>query len=188
MKEAVFKMKKIETLSTLKSRFRINALSVALLFMILITGALNEGAFAEDNKAPDFRLDTIDGKQVSLNSFKGKPVLLWFMALSCPSCAAQADIVKQIKAEYGGKIDILVIDMLGDTKADLQNFISNKGSPDWKTAIDTDRVSIKYGITVVDSTVILDGNGNIAYKNLGPASFQSVKDAVSKSLSIPLVQ
>ncbi len=181
-------MAKIGTLATLKSRYPNSALLITLLLVILSMGTLNEGAIAQDNKAPDFNLDTIDGKQVSPNSFKGKPVLLWFMALSCPSCAAQADVVKQIKMEYGDKIDILVIDMLGDTKDDLQNFISNKGSPDWKTTVDTDRVSIKYGITVVDSTVILDKNGNMVYKNLGPASYQSVKDAVSKSLSTSLVQ
>lgn len=182
--EVKSKVAKIGTLFALKSRFMNKVLSITLLLLILITSTLNQGAFSvEDNKAPDFKLDTIDGKQVSLSSFKGKPVLLWFMALSCPSCAAQSDIVKQIKTEYGDKIDILVIDMLADTKADLQNFISSKGSPDWKTSIDTDRVSIKYGITVTDSTVILDGNGNIIYKNLGPASYQSIKDVISISLS-----
>ncbi len=105
------------------------------------------------------------------------------MALSCPSCYAQADIVKQISTEYKDKVDVMVIDILGDTNAALQNFIANFGSSDWKVTVDTDKVSIKYGITVTDSTVILDGNGNIVYKNLGPAGYQSIKDAISKALS-----
>jgi cytochrome oxidase Cu insertion factor (SCO1/SenC/PrrC family) len=35
------------------------------------------------SKAPDFKLKTVGGKQVSLQSFKGKPLVLWFMAAWC---------------------------------------------------------------------------------------------------------
>lgn len=156
-----------------------------IIAMIAIAIGSTEEIYSEksSSKAPDFNLKTIDGKQVSLQSFKGEPVVLWFMSPSCPSCYAQADIVKQVKSEYGNKIDILMIDMLGAPNADLQNFISKFGSPDWKVAADTDSLTIKYGITVPDSTIILDKNGNIIFKNLGPAGYEQLKDTLSKSLA-----
>jgi len=37
-------------------------------------------------KAPDITLTSIDGKQIELESLKGKPVLVTFWATSCPGC------------------------------------------------------------------------------------------------------
>ncbi|MGI0043049.1 MAG: TlpA family protein disulfide reductase [Nitrososphaeraceae archaeon] len=163
-------------------------LIIAIFTVIIITvaGAVSTYKIvnAINDKAPDFSLKTIDGEQISLQSFKGKPAVLWFMSLSCPSCYAQADVFKQIKNEYGTKIDVLVIDMLRDSDADLQDFIAKFGSPDWKVTVDTGQVAIKYGITVTDSTIVVDGDGNIKFKNLGPAGYQQIKDIISNALTI----
>jgi thiol-disulfide isomerase/thioredoxin len=48
---------------------------------------------------------------VSLLSFKGRPVILWFMAAWCPTCVRQSDAITKVKSEFGNKIDLLVIDM-----------------------------------------------------------------------------
>jgi thiol-disulfide isomerase/thioredoxin len=145
------------------------------------------------SKAADFNLKTTGGKQVSLESFKGKPLVLWFMAAWCPSCAGQAGAIKQVSSEYGNKINVLVIDLWAaqnigqssqglnaETGNDIQAFIAKNGSPQWNAALDTDRVTIKYGITQVDSTIVVDGNGNIVFMNLGPSGYQPLKDALTK--------
>jgi len=67
-----------------------------------------------------------------------------------------------------------------ETGNDLQAFIAKNGSPKWNAALDTDRATIKYGITQVDSTVVVDGNGKIAFMNLGPSGYQPLKDALTK--------
>lgn len=130
---------------------------------------------------------------MSLESFKGKPVILWFMAAWCPSCVGQAGAIKQVSSEYGNKINVLVIDLWAaqnigensqglnaETGRDLQAFIAKNGSPEWNAALDTDRVTIKYGITQVDSTVVVDSNEDIVFKNLGPSGYQPLKDALTK--------
>lgn len=143
--------------------------------------------------APDFNLKTVDGKQVSLESFKGKPLVLWFMAAWCPSCVGQASAIKQVSSEYGNKINVLVIDMWApqnvgqsaqglnaETDKDLQTFIMKNGSPQWNAALDAGEVTIKYGVTQVDSTIIVDGNGNIVFTNSGPSGYQPLNDALAK--------
>ena len=47
-------------------------------------------------------------------------------------------------------------------------------------ALDTGGVTLKYGITQVDSTVVVNINGNIVFKNVGPSGYQPLKDALAK--------
>lgn len=123
--------------------------------------------------------------------------MIWFMAAWCPSCVGQANAIKQVKSEFGDKVDIFVIDLWSmhsigrqgadclkaETADDLQAFLSKHGSSQWKAAMDTDRVAIKYGIIEVDSTVVVGGNGNIILKHLGPSGYQPLKEALSKVIA-----
>ena len=49
------------------------------LFAVACAAALGSGC--ESGGAPDFSLKTLDGKEVSLGSLRGKPVLLNFWAV-----------------------------------------------------------------------------------------------------------
>ena len=67
-----------------------------------------------------------------------------------------------------------------ETANDLQAFIAKNGSPQWNAALDTGGVTIKFGITQVDSTVVLDCTGNIVFENIGPPGYQPLGDALAK--------
>lgn len=169
--------------------------SIGIVVIVVIIGSVIVASFSSStNAAPNFRLKTIDGSQVSLSSFKGRPVILWFMAAWCPTCVGQSEAITKVKSEFGNKIDLLVIDMWttqaiggnsadgkqGETTSDLQDFLVKHGGAKWKAALDSDRAVLKYGIIEVDSTVIIDKKGNIAFKNLGSTGYQPLRDAVSK--------
>ena len=164
-----------------------------LVISLAVVGTTKLAYSLNNNSAADFNLKTVDGKQISLESFKGKPLVLWFMAAWCPSCVGQAAAIKQVSSEYGSKLNVLVIDLWApqnigqsaqglnaETANDLQAFIAKNGSPQWNAALDTGGVTIKYGITQVDSTVVVDVNGNIVFKNVGPSGYQPLKDALTK--------
>jgi thiol-disulfide isomerase/thioredoxin len=182
------------TKATSKSKTTItNAAIITVLIISVAAAGSVKISYSQSSNTPDFNLKTIDGKQVSLGSFKGKPLVLWFMATWCPSCVGQAGAIKQISSEYGNKINVLVIDLWSaqnigqsaqglnaESSNDLQAFITKNGSPQWNAALDTDRATIKYGITQVDSTIVVDGNGNIVFTNLGPSGYQPLKDALAK--------
>src|ERR671931_2914067 len=93
-----------------KSKILIIAITIAVI-IILASRIGKEEVYSSNDNAPDFNLKTLDGKQVSLGSFKGKPVILWFMATWCPSCVGQADAIKHVSSEYGNKVNVLVIDL-----------------------------------------------------------------------------
>ena len=186
----------VKTTTTARSKTIIMiALTIAVISIAAIGGAVNV-VYSSNSNTPDFNLKTLDGKQVSLESFKGKPIILWFMATWCPSCVGQADAIKHVSSEYGNKVNVLVIDLwtvqnVGgqgaqgfstETESDLQSFIAKYGSTEWKAALDTDRVSIKYGVTEVDSTIVVDANGNLVMMHLGPSGYQPIKDALAKTI------
>jgi thiol-disulfide isomerase/thioredoxin len=182
------------TTTTFKSKTLVIAIAITVV-VVLVGQTGKEEAYSSSNNAPDFNLKTLDGKQVSLESFKGKPVILWFMATWCPSCVGQADAIKKITSEYGNKINVLVIDLWAaqnmdgqstqdfnaETESDLQSFIAKYGSTEWKGALDTDRAAMKYGVTEVDSTIVVGSNGNIIMMQLGPSGYQPIKDAIGKT-------
>jgi len=59
-----------------------------------------------ERKAPSFGLKTLDGNQVILNDFKGKPILLKFWATWCPSCLEELPMMEKFSE---GRKDQLVI-------------------------------------------------------------------------------
>jgi len=176
-----------------KTTITIAAIIIVLIISVAAAGPVKI-AYSQSSNTPDFSLKTLNGKLVSLESFKGKPLVLWFMATWCPSCVGQAGAIKQVSSEYGNKLNVLVIDLWAaqniggqsaqgfnaETGSDLQAFIAKYGSPQWNAALDIDRVAIKYGITQVDSTVLIDSTGKIVFENLGPSGYQPLKDAAAK--------
>src|SRR5437016_2357669 len=45
--------------------------------------------FRVGDRAPDFTLQDLHGKRVSLHTFRGRPVLLHFWAVDCTNCQAE---------------------------------------------------------------------------------------------------
>jgi thiol-disulfide isomerase/thioredoxin len=83
-------------------------------------------AAREGNIAPDFSLETLDGKVVRLADLRGKPVLINFWATWCPPCRAEMPEIQAAYEKYADKglvvlaVDFTVQDKLSDVKAYIQ--------------------------------------------------------------------
>ena len=116
----------------------------------------------EGNVAPDFTLKSIDGKNISLSSLKGKVVVLDFWGSWCGWCIKGMPKMKEYYAKYKGKLEILGIDC-NDTEQKWRDAVKkhelpwlhvrNEGNPD---------VTVLYGISGFPTKSVVDAEGKIS--------------------------
>jgi len=127
--------------------------------------------------APDFSITDVEGNQISLSQFKGKPVIIGFFATWCAPCQIEANRVKQIDDETGG--DKFVVYQVGidqrENLADLKQFKTNIGNDDWIVGFGFD-IAQQYNVRTLDTTIIIDKEGNIVYRDNGvPATLTQLR-------------
>lgn len=124
-------------------------------------------------KAPDFTLPDKDGNPVTLSSFLGKKVVLYFYPKdNTPGCTRQACAFAGAYSAFKAK-DIVVIGVSKDSVASHAKFAEKYSLP-FILISDTERVAIeaygvwqekvmcgKKGMGVVRTTYIIDEQGNI---------------------------
>jgi peroxiredoxin len=80
-------------------------------------------------QAPDFALDSVDGRIVHLSDFHGKAVLLHFWATSWLPCRVEMQWFEQMHNQYGPQgLQVLGIAMDNADKKDIAEFARNLAS------------------------------------------------------------
>ncbi len=124
-----------------------------------------------NGQAPDFTIRDTD-KTVSLDQFRGKPVVLNFWATWCPPCIEEIPSMMRLQTIMGSKVQILGISTDVDDAA-YHRFIADK-KINFLTVRDGDqRVNTMYGTYKFPETYILDGKGVIRRKFIGGATWDS---------------
>jgi len=119
-------------------------------------------------QAPTFSLTDIDGNAVSLQSLRGKVVVLDLFATWCGPCKSQMAELNEVRARYStSEVVILSIDVdTRETASQAREFKAEYGAT-WAFAMDTDSVGEKYGASAIPTLAIIDRAGNLAYTNQG---------------------
>jgi len=87
------------------------------------------------DKAPDFTLPGLDGKNISLSTFAGKPVIINTWSVSCIECKKEMPYFYDISKQYGVQgLVILSVNTL-DSTGTVKDFLSKNGYS-FTTAID----------------------------------------------------
>ncbi len=108
-------------------------------------GAPSDRAPAVGAAAPDFTLNSQEGKQVSLGEYRGKWVVLYFYPKDFTSgCTTEAHNFQRDLAQYEAK-NAVIIGVSVDTADSHQKFCAKEGL-NFKLLADTDhKVSEEYG-------------------------------------------
>ena len=121
-----------------------------------------------DKPAPKFALARLDdaAKTVSLDDLKGKVFILNVWASWCVACREEHPILldfarKRVVPVYGLNYK--------DTRADASAWLARFGNPYDASFFDEDgRVGLDFGVYGVPETFVVDGNGVIRMKHIGP--------------------
>ena len=122
---------------------------------------------AKGTPAPDFTLQTPDGKELSLKDFRGKYVVLDFWASWCPDCRKDAPEVKALWEKYGSDKVAFVGVSFDTEKEKWAEYVKENGlgwdhvSPlaKWKET----QVSQDYKVNWIPSMYLIDPDGKVVF-------------------------
>ncbi|MDO8632083.1 MAG: TlpA disulfide reductase family protein, partial [Phycisphaerales bacterium] len=118
--------------------------------------------------APDFTAHTIDGKEVPLQSLRGKVVLLDFWATWCGKCLAETPHLKAAAERFADKPFVIVGVSLDDFEEMLVATVEQKGLPGLQTWDDKGRenaVGVLYNVQELPQWYVIDADGVIRARN-----------------------
>ncbi|MFX0113896.1 MAG: cytochrome c biogenesis protein CcdA [Candidatus Hodarchaeota archaeon] len=148
--------------------------AILLISGILLLGvfALSQGLIGEEGttQAPFFSQEDIDGRSVSLQSFREKPVVLDFFATWCVPCAPVTDNLVKVSQAYGEAIVILSISIDRiETEEEVRAYKAEHNAS-WQFLIDKSNLKESYDVNVIPKIVIVDSDGEVAFAKDGSQS------------------
>lgn len=129
-------------------------------------------------------MPTLEGGKFNLTAQRGRPSIIFIMAYWCGTCIPEARALAQIHDEYGDAVSILALDVDPTSSAEaLTQFKANSGNPDYVWGFDVGQEVIRnYEIPSLDTTLILDPEGYVIYRDAYPTAYRTLKDALSAYL------
>ena len=129
----------------------------------------------------DFSIPDIDGNTVTLSDYSGEVVVLDFMATWCGPCrAAMRDLVSAYE-DIGDQFVLIsiTVDPNFDTVPALISWMEEYGAT-WIHARDLadPPVTQQFGVSEIPTYVILDRDGEIRFRHVGPVSALKLKTEI----------
>jgi thiol-disulfide isomerase/thioredoxin len=118
-------------------------------------------------KAPAFTLQDTEGRNVSLDDYKGKIVILDFWATWCPPCRKGIPDLVELQNEYGKDLVVIGISLDQQTKPDVVPFIKEYRINYPVVYGDMNVVQAYGNIRSIPTSFVLDKDGNIVDMHVG---------------------
>ncbi len=129
--------------------------------------------------APDFTLETLEGKTVTLSELKGKKVFMNFWASWCPPCLEEMPEI-QAFVDANPDIVVLAIDFRNTEKSDevVQEFIT-KNEYTFPVLLDrTGSIGNAYKVLTLPTSYFINTEGVIEYKFIGPLNVDKITEII----------
>lgn len=145
----------------------LGALTLPVLFVPLVLAA---GFFKVGEKAPTFTLTAITGETVSLDSYKGKVVVLGLFHI-CDPCMMQGSTLQKVYESAQGKgVAVVGVNSSGNSKKDVGEFLSAfPVKVTYPYLLDPSKVTDKLygGGKFIPNVYVIDQNGVIRWQRVG---------------------
>src|SRR5271157_424125 len=133
--------------------------------------------------APDFSLQSLDGKTMRLSDFRGKAVLLNFWATWCGPCKIEMPWFVDFQNQYGSQgLQIVGVAMDDASKEDIGKFAKDLGV-NYPILIGKESVGDQYGgVPALPETFLIGRDGKIIDKIIGLKGKADIEESIRKAL------
>ncbi|HLZ35626.1 MAG TPA: TlpA disulfide reductase family protein [Nitrospira sp.] len=128
------------------------------------------GFFKVGEKAPSFALNAITGEAVSLDTYKGKVVVLGLFHICDPCMVQGTNLQKVFEATQGKNVAVVGVNSSGNSKKDVGEFLSAfPVKITYPYLLDPGKVTDKLygGGKFIPNVYVIDQNGVIRWQRVG---------------------
>ncbi len=160
---------------------------VAGLLALLIWRVTHQAKSTRVGKAvPGFRAERLDGRgELSLASFRGKPVVLNFWASWCNPCKTEAPRLEAAWQRYRDQ-GVVVVDYT-DASSDARRFVTKRGLTFPIVRDPSGKIGNSYRLTGVPETFVIDRKGRLVEHLLAPVDSGRNRSAFAQAIRDALV-
>ena len=130
----------------------------------------------DPDPAPDFKLKEFSGKELTLESSRGKVVLLNFWATWCGPCRAEIPELIALQNRYKDRLQIIGLVVDDDDENEIHKVISSEGI-NYPVALADPETRFAYGgIAALPTVFVINTDGRVVQKHVGlfdPALYET---------------
>lgn len=144
-------------------------------------GALESVGMIETGRSiPNFSVETLSGEEISLESLRGKNVVINWWATFCAPCIAEMPGLNKLVEKYDERSDIVFLAIAWNTKKELNRFFEGRTFA-YRQAVYNERTSKIFGESF-PRNVIVDASGKVVYDKIGGGTSQGeeINTAIQK--------
>ena len=137
----------------------------------------------KSSPAPDFTLESLDGKSMRLSDLRGKAVLLNFWATWCGPCKIETPWLVELQNQYGSQgLQVIGVAMDDSGKEDIAKFAKDMGV-NYPVLLGKEAVGDAYGgVPALPETFFIGRDGKIVDKIIGLKGKAEIEDSIKKAL------
>ncbi len=173
------------------SRLVSAAIIVAMVIPIVAVGAQVSPQKRTLPTAPNFRANDVEtGGLIRLSDYLGKVVFIDFMATWCVTCKASMPELEQLNSKYFSTISFVMISIttsVSDNISLMKQFKSEYQA-NWTFVVPLPfamyGIERDYGVNAYPTYVIVDREGQIAYRTVGLTPLQTLISRIDQTLEI----
>jgi cytochrome c biogenesis protein CcmG/thiol:disulfide interchange protein DsbE len=132
-------------------------------------------------QAVPFSIKSFDGRDVSLEDLKGKPVVVNFFASWCGPCQLEAPALREAWGEFGDRVEFVAV-AIDDSEEGAREFLKEFRLVFTAGLDSTGEIMDSYNIYGIPKTYIIDRKGLVLYEHSGVITREDLDRAIKLTL------
>ena len=134
--------------------------------------------------APDVTFTTLQGKRISMDGLRGRPVLVTFWATTCPGCLKEMPHLVELYEELGnGRFELIGVAMSYDPPNRVLELTTERQLP-YPIALDLDgTLAAAFGdVMLTPTSFLIDPDGRIIRHRIGEMDMSELRREIDNLL------